>query len=186
MHTSVSLITNPVGVVLAATIAKKFIDEITEQVSKLEKPPKLVGFLANDDPAAKMYSDFTEKTSMACGFRFETRQVNKEDLEDAIMEANQDNDVDGIMVYFPVFGDRQVKSYRKLADNRTRIYNNVRNKEILLMAVFDEEKDVEGLSHPWIKRMYHNVRWLDDAKTKKAILPCTPLAVIKVTKIKFS
>jgi hypothetical protein len=49
-------------------------------------------------------------------------------------------------------------------------------------TVFNEEKDVEGLSHTWIQRMYHNVRWLDAAKTKKAILPCTPLAVIKVLK----
>ena len=97
---------------MAATIAKKFIDEIKGQVSRLEKPPKLVGFLANDDPAAKMYSDFTQKTSLECGFRFETRVVNKEDLEDAIMEANVDNDVDGIMVYFPAFGDRQVSLYK--------------------------------------------------------------------------
>jgi methylenetetrahydrofolate dehydrogenase (NAD+) len=48
------------------------------------------------------------------------------------------------------------------------------------MVVFDEQKDVEGLSHTWVKRMYHNIRWLDEARTKKAILPCTPLAVIKV------
>src|SRR5271155_923066 len=110
------------GVVLAATIAKKFIDEITEQVSKLDPPPKLVGFLANADPAAKMYADFTKKTSLDCGFRFETREVNKEDLEDAIMDANEDKDVDGIMVYFPVFGDRQVNIRRLKADYRTSIY----------------------------------------------------------------
>lgn len=108
-YVSSSLIsTNGEGVVLAATIAKKFIDETTEQVSKLDPPPKLVGFLANADPAAKMYADFAKKTSLDCGFRFETREVNKEDLEDAIMDANEDKDVDGIMVYFPVFGDRQV------------------------------------------------------------------------------
>lgn len=77
-------------------------------MSKLDPPPKLVGFLANTDPAAKMYADFTKKTSLECGFRFDTREVNKEDLEDAIMDANEDTDVDGIMVYFPVFGDRQV------------------------------------------------------------------------------
>ena len=123
-------ITDSVGVVLAATIAKKFIDEITEQVSTLEKAPKLVGFLANEDPAAKMYSEFTKKTSLECGFRFETRKVNKEDLEDAIMEANEDEDVNGMMVYFPVFGDRQVKNMWKLADNRTHIYNNVNIREI--------------------------------------------------------
>ena len=68
-----------------------------------------MSFLANADPAAKMYAEFTKKTSLECGFRFEIREVDKEDLEDAIMEANADNDVEGIMVYFPVFGDRQVK-----------------------------------------------------------------------------
>ena len=54
-----------------------------------------------------MYAEFTKKTSLECGFRFEIREVNKEDLEDAIINANEDRDVDGIMVYFPVFGDRQ-------------------------------------------------------------------------------
>ena len=93
---------------LAQGIAKKFIDEIKEQVSQLETPPKLVGFLSNADPAARLYAEFTKKTSLECGFRFETREVDKEDLEDAIMEANDDDDVDGMMVYFPVFGDRQV------------------------------------------------------------------------------
>lgn len=169
------------GVILAATIARKFIDEIKEQVSQLEEAPRLVGFLANADPAAAMYADFTKKTSLDCGFRFELRQVDKEDLEDAIMEANADNKVDGIMVYFPVFGDRQV--YASTSDcwrYRINIFNNVNLSLVVLMTVFDEQKDVEGLSHLWIKRMYHNIRWLDEAKTKKAILPCTPLAIIKV------
>ena len=67
-----------------------------------------MGFLANADPAARTYADFTKKTSLECGFRFDLREVDKEDLEDAIMEANADSDVDGIMVYFPVFGVRQV------------------------------------------------------------------------------
>jgi methylenetetrahydrofolate dehydrogenase (NAD+) len=168
-------------VVLAAAIAKKFIDEISAQVSKLEKPPKLVGFLANADPAARMYADFTRKTSLDCGFRFDLREVTKDDLEDAIMEANADANVDGIMVYFPVFGDRQVTSLEAAAYNRTVIYNNVNTLLGKFNGlVFNEEKDVEGLSHTWIQRMYHNIRWLDQAQTKKAILPCTSLAIIKV------
>jgi methylenetetrahydrofolate dehydrogenase (NAD+) len=112
-------------VVLAQTIAKKFIDEISGQVSKLPKAPKLVGFLANDDPAAKLYADFTKKTTLECGFRFETREVKKDDLEEAIMEANADKDVDGMMVYFPVFGDRQVYLLQEATDDRINIYNNV-------------------------------------------------------------
>ena len=108
---------NQLGVILAATIAQRFIDEIKGQVSELKNPPKLVGFLANADPAAKMYAEFTKKTSIDCGFRFETRITDKEDLEDAIMEANTDKDVDGIMVYFPVFGDRQVHIALRCSEN---------------------------------------------------------------------
>lgn len=42
------------------------------------------------------------------------------------------------------------------------------------------DKDVEGLSHRYIFNMYQNIRFLDHANTKKSILPCTPLAVIKI------
>jgi 5,10-methylene-tetrahydrofolate dehydrogenase/methenyl tetrahydrofolate cyclohydrolase len=42
------------------------------------------------------------------------------------------------------------------------------------------DKDVEGLSHRYIFNMYQNIRFLDPANTKKSILPCTPLAVIKI------
>lgn len=63
--------------------------------------------MANSDPAATVYAQWTGKTATELGFDFELRQVDKEELEDAIIDANQDDKVDGMMVYFPVFGDRQ-------------------------------------------------------------------------------
>ena len=42
------------------------------------------------------------------GFEFQLREVDKEDLEEAILSANDDDKVDGIIVYFPVFGGGQV------------------------------------------------------------------------------
>jgi methylenetetrahydrofolate dehydrogenase (NAD+) len=43
------------------------------------------------------------------------------------------------------------------------------------------EKDVEGLSHKYVFNMYQNVRFLDPpTNSQKSILPCTPLAVVKV------
>ena len=39
-------------VVQAAVIAKDLLHEVAESISKLGKPPVLVGFLANEDPAA--------------------------------------------------------------------------------------------------------------------------------------
>ncbi len=49
-------------VILAATIAKGLLAEVKEGLSELSQKPVLVGFLANDDPAAQMYADWSAKT----------------------------------------------------------------------------------------------------------------------------
>lgn len=49
-------------VILAGTVANKLMEEVRRDVEKLGKKPLLVGFLANTDPAAKMYADWTAKT----------------------------------------------------------------------------------------------------------------------------
>jgi len=49
-------------VVLAATIAKGLLAEVKEGLSGLNKRPALIGFLANEDPAAQMYADWSAKT----------------------------------------------------------------------------------------------------------------------------
>lgn len=57
--------TNAAGsckVVLAATIAKSLLVEIEEGLGQTSRPPVLHGFLANKDPAARMYADWTAKT----------------------------------------------------------------------------------------------------------------------------
>lgn len=144
---------------LAGTVAKPFIEEIKAGVQALNRAPVLVGFLANIDPAARMYADWTAKTAESIGFKYELREVDKEELEEAIINANEDDAVDGIMVYFPVFGGGQ---------------------DQYLQQVMSPEKDVEGLSHLYIQNMYHNIRFLDKEETQKSILPCTPLATVKI------
>lgn len=49
-------------VVLSKNVANGLLAEVQEGVKTLEKPPHLVGFLANNDPAALMYAQWTEKT----------------------------------------------------------------------------------------------------------------------------
>jgi methylenetetrahydrofolate dehydrogenase (NADP+)/methenyltetrahydrofolate cyclohydrolase len=44
----------------------------------------------------------------------------------------------------------------------------------------EPQKDVEGLHSTWARALYENQRYVDAAKTKKAILPCTPLAILKL------
>lgn len=43
------------------------------------------------------------------------------------------------------------------------------------------EKDIEGLSHKYVFNMYQNIRFLDPpTNQQKSILPCTPLAMVKI------
>lgn len=67
--------------------------------------------------------------------------------------------VDGIIVYYPIYNNRQ---------------------DQYLQQVTADSKDVEGLSHRYIFKLYHNERFLDDQQTQKSLLPCTPLAVLKI------
>jgi methylenetetrahydrofolate dehydrogenase (NAD+) len=76
-----------------------------------------------------------------------------------LIAANADQTIDGIIVYYPIFNNRQ---------------------DQYLQQIVDVSKDVEGLSHRYIFNMYQNIRFLDDTQTQKSILPCTPLAVIKI------
>lgn len=146
-------------VVLANNIAKSLLEEIRDGLSKIDRKPLLVGFLASADPAARVYAEWTNKTCIEHGFAFDLREVDRELLEDALIDANNDSAVDGIIVYYPIFGNRQ---------------------DQYLQQIVSIDKDVEGLSHRYIFNMYQNIRFLDPAETKKSILPCTPLAVIKI------
>ncbi|CDO91883.1 unnamed protein product [Kluyveromyces dobzhanskii CBS 2104] len=154
----------PGRTILASSISKTYVEEIVKKVESLRdiRPdgPLLVGFLANNDPAAEMYASWTQKTCESMGFRYELRRIEDKDfLEEAIIDANQDDLVDGIMIYFPVFGNAQ---------------------DQYVQQVVSREKDVEGLNHVYYQNMYHNIRYLDNAKQLKSILPCTPLAVVKI------
>jgi len=96
------------------------------------------------------------------GFDFDLRQVDKQELEYKVMEANEDDAIDGILVYYPVFPDNL-------------------NQDRYIQETAALGKDVEGLCHRHLYNMYHNVRFLDPPQNqKKSILPCTPLAVVKI------
>ncbi|KAL7662535.1 Methylenetetrahydrofolate dehydrogenase [[Candida] zeylanoides] len=145
--------------ILASTVAKSYIEEVSAQVAQLDFQPKLVGLLANDDPAAAMYAAWTAKTCEQLGFAYELVRVAKNELEARLMRANADAHVHGIMVYFPVFGDQQ---------------------DQYLQQLISPDKDVEGLNYMYYRNLYHNVRFLDPPyNEQKSILPCTPLALVK-------
>ena len=78
------------------------------------------------------------------------------------MKANDDDNVDGMIVYYPIFPQ-----------------NPTHDKYV--QETVELAKDVEGMRHKYLYNMYHNIRFLDPPENrKKSILPCTPLAVVKI------
>ncbi|RKO94649.1 hypothetical protein BDK51DRAFT_43523 [Blyttiomyces helicus] len=148
-----------VKVITAAAVAAPFVAELKDQIATKSVRPLLVGFLANDDPAAKKYAEWTAKTCEETGLRFELRECSRAALEDKVIDANEDPNVHGIMVYYPVFGGTQ---------------------DQYLQNTVSVKKDVEGLCYTYRYNMYHNIRYLDKEEKKKCIIPCTPLAVVKI------
>lgn len=96
------------------------------------------------------------------GFAFDLRRVDKEAVEEEVRLANEDSKVDGILVYYPIWPENVSQD------------NYIRETVAL-------EKDVEGLCFRHLSNMYHNVRYLDPpTNLKKSVLPCTPLAILKI------
>ncbi|GAA6063818.1 hypothetical protein JCM10212_001649 [Sporobolomyces blumeae] len=197
--------------VLGEHIAKPFRSLIQHTTADLSPRPKLVGILANSNAPSRAYAQWTAKACEAVGIEYELREVGvvkegKEEgtaeqgeVEEAILDANEDDSVNGIMVYYPIFGPRQ---------------------DGYLQQAVSPLKDVEGLNFTWLFSLYHNIRFLDPRKLAlaaqvltpspspapaapvptqstaqptpasfssetappglvKAILPCTPLAIVK-------
>ena len=145
------------GIVDPHAIAAPFLDEVRQEVAALP-PIRLVGLLASDRPDARSYSDTAARGCARVGIEYEVRRTTPEEVSRAIWLANQDPTVHGLIVYYPIFGGERDRS----------LQNEV-----------DPEKDVEGLHVSWTQRLYNDVRWVDEAETKKAVLPCTPLGIVK-------
>ena len=146
-------------------ISQYYKSEINEEINQKKNdkyknnPPKLIGILANDDPASRQYAEWTKKACNKDNIIYELYETNKEIIYKVVDNVNKDNSVHGVIIYYPVFNTEQ--------DNTLR--------DLIL-----PEKDVEGLCETYSFNLYNNIRYTDRYKKHKCILPCTPLAVLKI------
>eukprot|EP00929_Paragymnodinium_shiwhaense_P119253 TRINITY_DN91134_c0_g1_i1.p1 TRINITY_DN91134_c0_g1~~TRINITY_DN91134_c0_g1_i1.p1 ORF type:complete len:358 (+),score=88.68 TRINITY_DN91134_c0_g1_i1:80-1153(+) len=154
--------------VKADDVAKPFRAEIQKAVEQLPGGigPKLVGLLANGDPAARQYAEWTARAFTADKLRFELRECDENAVEDELDKMNVDPDIHGIMIYYPCFGQRPS-------------FHGGSHDDYLRDSV-SCYKDVEGLNHYYRRCLYKNQRYVDGECKKKCVLPCTPLAVVKI------
>jgi methylenetetrahydrofolate dehydrogenase (NADP+)/methenyltetrahydrofolate cyclohydrolase len=142
-----------------ATLAAAFRDEIRAQRVAQGEPVSLVGILAADHGPSRTYALYAQRACADLGIPFDLRHYTRLTVEAAIRAANADPTLHGIMVYYPIFGTGQ---------------------DAYLRDTVAPGKDIEGLHSSWARHLYENRRFIDAEKTKKAILPCTPLAILKL------
>lgn len=88
-------------------------------LAALDRPLKIVGLLATPDAGCEMYADMTSRACQAASVDFErldlrpTSKQSEEERFAAVLEAiqrlNEDQTVDGLLVYFPLFGARDAE-----------------------------------------------------------------------------
>jgi len=149
----------PARVIDPTVVAHAFREEIRREVRAIGEPLVLVGFLVADHGPSATYAEYTRRACDDVGVRFDLRHVKRLEAEADVLAANADPGVHGVLVYYPVFGTQQ---------------------DVYLRELVDAGKDIEGLSSFWARCLYTNTRLLDPLGKKKAILPCTPLAIMKL------
>lgn len=140
-------------------LANAFRAEVRAAVANLSEPLTLVGFLVEGHGPSATYAEYTRRGCEDVGVRFDLRVKKASEMEQAVRAAGGEADVHGMLIYYPVNGNESDRWLREIVDPR---------------------KDVEGLHSFWAHCLYENRRFIDAAHTKRAILPCTPLAILKM------
>jgi 5,10-methylene-tetrahydrofolate dehydrogenase/methenyl tetrahydrofolate cyclohydrolase len=142
-----------------ASVAATYREELRAQLAQLPAPLCLVGILGGEHGPSNTYALYAQRACTELGIHFDLRRMSRLQVDAAIREANADPQVHGMMVYYPIYGTEQ---------------------DAYLRDLVEPSKDVEGLHPSWVRRLYENRRYVDAGKTQKAILPCTPLAILKL------
>ena len=138
------------------SINKIILDELKEEVSKLEEKPKLVVIQVGNNEASNVYIKQKAKMAEHIGYGYEHIKLEEDTTTDKILEIidrlNKDDNVNGVMVQMPL--PKQIDT------------------DIIQNAVIPI-KDVDGLSDMNAGLLFHN---------KDALYSCTPYGVMELLK----
>lgn len=139
---------------IAKKIRKEIYDEVVSLKSKYKVTPKITTLLIGDDPGSKLYLKLRDNACNEVGITSNhlefDENVSEDEIIAAIQNLNNDENVHGILIQYPV---------------PSHISQDT------LMSSIDPKKDVEGF-HP-----YNMGRTL---LGNESIVPCTPLSVLTI------
>ena len=144
---------------IAATYRAQVSEDVARMTERKGRAPRIVGLLSQQDGPAATYAHHAQRTCAKVGIELDLRNVEAHEVEQAIGAANTDSAVDGLFLYYPLIDRARDRWLRELVDPR---------------------KDVEGLHSFWSRQLYENQRYVDADQKIRSILPCTPLAILKL------
>ncbi|KAE8394121.1 hypothetical protein BDV23DRAFT_169728 [Aspergillus alliaceus] len=137
-------------------LARKTLRLISERVRDSPRRLYLMGILASDDVGSHQYANWTRKTCEDIGVYFHLVKLSPENVATYVRAINGNTSIHGIMVYYPIFGDKRDDTIRQLVT---------------------PEKDVEGLNRQTLDRLSEPTEGPRQPEQGKSIIPCTPRAV---------
>lgn len=139
------------------TCADKILDNIKEQVSKLDTTPGLAVILVGNNPASSIYVKNKEKKAQYAGFNSIIHKLpentTKESLLNLIEKLNKDCNIDGILLQLPL--PKHLNTYD-------------------FLDKINPKKDVDGFHPINAGKLLLN--------EKPYAIPCTPKGIIRLLK----
>ena len=140
--------------------ANEIKQEITEKVEKMVeaggKRPHLAAILIGNDPASQAYINHKVKACKQVGYTStlirEDEHISEQDLLDLVKKANEDKDVDGLIVQLPLPKHINVDK---------------------VIESIDPQKDVDG---------FHPLNFGRMSLDLPCFIPATPLGVMELLK----
>ncbi|EIW70075.1 hypothetical protein TREMEDRAFT_30073 [Tremella mesenterica DSM 1558] len=146
-------------------ITKGINEWIKARTADWDRPLKVVGLLATTDEGCAIYSNQTRKAceKVNVGFEIRTLEHDFEIVKSAIEQVNHDYEVDGLIIYFPLFGP---------------------DKDNELRALISPRIDIEAISPSSLAKVYTStpgtLAEMGIGFPSHSVFPCTPLAVVRV------
>ena len=146
--------TNDKKIIDGKAISQKFIRQVRDKVSNLEKAPGLAILLAGNDPSSELYVKLKKQACEDCNISFHKYLFTEKNSEKEIIETltflNKDTETNGILVQLPL--------PEKFDTDK-------------IISAIDYKKDIDG---------FHPTNRENMKKCNYKILPPLPLGIIEM------
>ncbi|MBI2662290.1 bifunctional 5,10-methylenetetrahydrofolate dehydrogenase/5,10-methenyltetrahydrofolate cyclohydrolase [Candidatus Woesearchaeota archaeon] len=142
------------------TIAEQYFTEVEQELKSIGVRPIVKMFLATDDDSCVSYATIMRRKFAKTGIEALLFRISSsEELEEGIRATEGERETTGCFVFYPIKFPGFENYY--------------------FMKLVPPSKDVEGLSAENVYRLIHYRKTFENTPCK-AVVPCTPKAVIKV------